>query len=577
MYPEFKSLLDKHDIVCLTETKLDDVDEINCDNFIFHYKNRKKLANHKSGGIALGFKKYLDKYIKYIQSDCQFVLWFSIDKKVLDLPKDAIFGIIYIPPINTSYTSEDAFTEIEFELQNFCSKTNYITMLGDFNSRTGNLSDFYNIDKDSSFENNFTDYNELSDVDVLDELGIPRLRNSIDTVVNGYGRKFIDFCKNNRMFILNGRLEENKTGSPTSRNSSVIDYALSSTHFLYNICKLEVLNFCKLFSDVHSPLSLQLYTNNEINDKLLTEIFCCGDERVNKWENEKCNEYKNNIDRNKVDDICNRLSAYVNDVNNVTKYDMNNIVTDICDTLTESAKATFGTSTFNKTMFKCSKNQFSKDWYNKDCKKAQREFRKSQRLYKHYGSNIFKERLRQNLNKEIHTFWIVNDTAKVFWAQPGVYINITDNISGTYCKWTEEQGSLLVNDQAKQRQLTSFPEIQTMLTSGEEVGLVVNITECQCAACKGNCYHGILGDTIRGFKIAKDSSIHFSTSMITIFPVAMNFIQLTTSVRVDTNNTATFITRHLDSSTFEQDYIDIMSCPIHSGSSIGRGAKFYVN
>ncbi|CAG2188707.1 unnamed protein product [Mytilus edulis] len=340
LYPEFKSLLDKHDIVCLTETKLDDVDEIDCDNFIFHYKNRKKLANHKSGGIALGFKKYLDKYIKYIQSDCQFVLWFSIDKKVLDLPKDAIFGIIYIPPINTSYTSEDAFTEIEFELQNFCSKTNYITMLGDFNSRTGNLSDFYNIDKDSSFENNFTDYNELSDVDVLDELGIPRLRNSIDTVVNGYGRKFIDFCKNNRMFILNGRLEENKTGSPTSRNSSVIDYALSSTHFLYNICKLEVLNFCKLFSDVHSPLSLQLYTNNEINDKLLTETFCCGDERVNKWKNEKCNEYKNNIDRNKVDDICNRLSAYVNDVNNVTKYDMNNIVTDICDTLTESAKKT---------------------------------------------------------------------------------------------------------------------------------------------------------------------------------------------------------------------------------------------
>ncbi|CAG2240579.1 VLDLR [Mytilus edulis] len=201
------------------------------------------------------------------------------------------------------------------------------------------------------------------------------------------------------MFILNGRLEENKTGSPTSRNSSVIDYALSSTHFLYNICKLEVLNFCKLFSDVHSPLSLQLYTNNEIKDKLLTETFCCGDERVNKWKNEKCNEYKNNIDRNKVDDICNRLSAYVNDVNNVTKYDMNNIVTDICDTLTESAKATFGTSTFNKTMFKCSKNQFSKDWYNKDCKKAQREFRKSKRLYKHYGSNIFKERLRQS---ELH-------------------------------------------------------------------------------------------------------------------------------------------------------------------------------
>ncbi|XP_052087860.1 uncharacterized protein LOC127724898 [Mytilus californianus] len=137
-----------------------------------------------------------------------------------------------------------------------------------------------------------------------------------------------------------------------------------------------------------------------------------------------------------------------------------------------------------------------------------------------------------NLNKEIHTLWNVNDTAKVLWAKSGVYINIIDNISGTYCKWTEGQGSLWVKDHAEQRQLTSFPEIQTMLTSGEEVGWVVKTTECQC------------------FKMTKDSSIHFPTSMTTIFPVAMNFIQLTTFVCVDSNNTATFITRHLDPSTF---------------------------
>ncbi|XP_052087862.1 uncharacterized protein LOC127724899 [Mytilus californianus] len=172
---------------------------------------------------------------------------------------------------------------------------------------------------------------------------------------------------------------------------------------------------------------------------------------------------------------------------------------------------------------------------------------------------------------------IVNDTVKVFWAQPGVYINMTDNISGTYCKWTEGQGSLWVNHNAEQRKLTSFPEIQTMLTSGEEVGWVVNITECQCASGPGNCYDGILGDTIKGFKMAKDSSIHFSNSMTTIFPVAMNFIQLITFVSVDANNTATFRARHVDPSTWEQDDMDIMSCPIDSGSSIGDGAKFYVN
>ncbi|CAC5393973.1 unnamed protein product [Mytilus coruscus] len=159
-------------------------------------------------------------------------------------------------------------------------------MLGDYNSRTVNLSDFYDTDPDHSFENNFTNYVESSDVDILDEFGIPRLRNSIDTVVNGYGRKCIDFCKNNKMFILNGRMEKNRTGNPTSRHSSVIDYVLSSSQFLYK-SKFEVLQFCKLFSDVHYPLSLQLYTNDETKDNLLTKTFCCGDEKVNKWKNEK--------------------------------------------------------------------------------------------------------------------------------------------------------------------------------------------------------------------------------------------------------------------------------------------------
>ena len=63
MYPEFQSLLNNYDIVCFTETKLDDIDEINCDNFIFHYKNRKKLSTHRSEGVALGFRDHLKKIL----------------------------------------------------------------------------------------------------------------------------------------------------------------------------------------------------------------------------------------------------------------------------------------------------------------------------------------------------------------------------------------------------------------------------------------------------------------------------------------------------------------------------------
>ena len=55
-YAEFQCLINKFDIVCFQETKLDDIDIIDCENFIFKYKNRKKISNYKSGGIAIGYK-----------------------------------------------------------------------------------------------------------------------------------------------------------------------------------------------------------------------------------------------------------------------------------------------------------------------------------------------------------------------------------------------------------------------------------------------------------------------------------------------------------------------------------------
>ncbi|XP_061183290.1 uncharacterized protein LOC133191559 [Saccostrea echinata] len=173
-------------------------------------------------------------------------------------------------------------------------------------------------------------------------------------------------------------------------------------------------------------------------------------------------------------------------------------------------------------------------------------------------------------NKEIHTFWIVNDTAKIFWAKPGFFVNNTDFIGGISCDWTKGQGNVWVKLHAQQGKLTSSQEIQTSLTFGDEVGWVVNQTQCQCP---GGCQNGIMGDTIRGFKIMKDGSINFSTSMTTTFPLVWNYIRLITFVQVHANNTATFVTRHLDAPTWEQDDIDVMHCPIHSESN-AKGARF---
>jgi hypothetical protein len=46
---------------------------------------------------------------------------------------DIIFGIVYIPPENTVYSSQDAFREIENEYNNFSINYKYISLIGDFN------------------------------------------------------------------------------------------------------------------------------------------------------------------------------------------------------------------------------------------------------------------------------------------------------------------------------------------------------------------------------------------------------------------------------------------------------------
>ena len=95
-------------------------------------------------------------------------------------------------------------------------------MVGDFNSRTAKLLDFYEVEE----SNKFIYRNEFYDVYILDELDIPRLRNNPDNFVNTNGRKLISFCKNDNMFVLNGRVGKDQSGKPTSKNNSLLTMLL---------------------------------------------------------------------------------------------------------------------------------------------------------------------------------------------------------------------------------------------------------------------------------------------------------------------------------------------------------------
>ncbi|CAG2208650.1 unnamed protein product [Mytilus edulis] len=403
MYPEFITLLNNYDVVCFDETKLDDLDTVELDNFIFHFKNRKKYSNRKSGGIAFGYKRYLENCITPIQTDCPFwsrpvVQWFSIDEKIFDLKSSVIFGVIYIPPENSIYTSENALSDIELEFFELQRTNKYICLLGDFNSRTASLQDFNDlVDTDDFLAQNLIDINEFSNVDILDKLGIQRKRHSTDLNVNSYGRKLIQFCKNNNMYIMNGRIGNDEVGKPTSKNTSVVDYAISTADVLYLVENFDVLPFSSLFSDIHCPLELVLNCSNIKQSNVNINVESGENNTyIGKWNHDQVNEYKENLDKESISQLLSFIMTKTENVQNVDKNTIDEIVNEIRDVLLNSARNTFGefvqkTYGFDYTGGK----QNHRDWFNTECRRERRAFRKSKRLYKRYGSRIFKERLRR--------------------------------------------------------------------------------------------------------------------------------------------------------------------------------------
>jgi hypothetical protein len=94
---------------------------------------------------------------------------------------------------------------------------------------------------------------------MLEELGIPLRRANEDKVINQYVRKLLDVCKYNDVFILNGRIGEDKDiGKFTCKNVGVVDYIIASPEYLKHITNFQVLKFSKLHSDVHCPISIFL-------------------------------------------------------------------------------------------------------------------------------------------------------------------------------------------------------------------------------------------------------------------------------------------------------------------------------
>ena len=146
-FPEFIETLACYDVLCVTETKLDETDVISIPGYNFMSQHRKQKYLRKSVGIGIIYKSTLENKIKIIDTESDYILWAKLDKTLFNTDGEFILGVLYIPPAQSRFLNDDEYNNLEMEITSVCSQTSYICLTGDMNARTSRLCDFITADE----------------------------------------------------------------------------------------------------------------------------------------------------------------------------------------------------------------------------------------------------------------------------------------------------------------------------------------------------------------------------------------------------------------------------------------------
>jgi hypothetical protein len=159
-------------------------------------------------------------------------MWFKYSEQLFKTDQAVLFGVVYIPPNYTKYSSEGAFSELQQEYLSFSNMSKYICLLGDFKARTATDTDFADLIKHRHVDDYITDFVD-NFANVLNDLKMPLNRISMDKFKNKFGNILLNFCKGNSMFIVNGRVGNDRNIDRFAcRNASVVDYCITSPEIL---------------------------------------------------------------------------------------------------------------------------------------------------------------------------------------------------------------------------------------------------------------------------------------------------------------------------------------------------------
>jgi hypothetical protein len=387
-YPDFVDYITSYDIFCIAETHLDDTDIVDIPGYIFLAKHRKQSYKRKSGGIGMYIKENLSPFVDFVESNSEYALWIKIKQEFTHLDEPIVLCSVYIPPENSRFLNEDCISELENEISFNCSNYKYVFLTGDTNGRIGRLNDFISTDPHfiEMFDIDIELQAQLNQYAILENLSVPLERCSLDHKTNVNGLRLIQICRNNNLFLFNGRLFKDKSkGSFTFRNKSVIDYVMATAACFKYISDFEIIETDSLFSDGHNALHWTIQIpetryNNE-NKQLHRNPLT--------WKTSLSANYVSNIDTNKINNLTEQLNILP-----VSLETIEYVTDELASIFSNAAEVTFPKR--KQTSF--SSNVNDKPWFGPKCNQARKNYHDAKGKYRSSPTPDNKTRL-QNASK----------------------------------------------------------------------------------------------------------------------------------------------------------------------------------
>jgi hypothetical protein len=264
-------------------------------------------------------------------------------------------------------------SKIVFETNNMCS----FIILGDMNSRIGQLKDFVELDSVDPHVMILPD-------DYTSDNNIPRV--SQDYGTNEFGTLLLDFCKQTGLRILNGRLfNDADIGKYTyigANGCSVVDYVIASEDILGLFDSFSVQD-SNILSD-HCIINFSIKINNfeteivndSANEKLRYKY---------KWRAENCAKFQNALQSEHVLHTLNNLKQSLSDIQGKADIDFNLkqfsvLMDEVCSPLFKQ--------TFSGQNKRGGPDKSQNTWFDDDCKIKRDQFYSCLNTYRVDKSNF---------------------------------------------------------------------------------------------------------------------------------------------------------------------------------------------